>query len=184
MPRHQDNVDVVLTSNPRPSRHFTGSHTLTLENPLEDRSATWWGSAFPNLATRVFQSAQTIGKVFVYAEMTTLDLLHVEPFEHIWGRRVPMSAEPPKVAKFSWQSDKGHDITLSLAAAMENKLLTVVCADPSPPTPVWIFKLLNRAEVVGTYVVDYRETEANPKTPNVESFTVHEMHARGERPTA
>lgn len=183
MPRHQDNVDVILTTPTRQRSHFVGAYSLEMVNPLDDSTAGWWGAATTTYATRFFETTQSIGEVLIYASMEAAppgDL--AVGIDEMWGPRRVMSGQPGTVSKFTWTSDKGHEITLSLAAGTRGGTVDVVCRDTDPPTAKWEFDLKVGGDVIGTYVVDYTTTEASIRTPNVATFTVHQTHSRTAQP--
>lgn len=177
MPRHQDNVDVVLATNPRPNTApFSGNYQLDVSG--DDPDATWSERTEANPKTRFFRTAHSSGQVSVRAVVSSTGKLSVEnqvPF----GARTDFSSDSPKVWKFSWTSDDGHDVTLELSGTVGTTPLEFWCRDETPAEALWHIDIKADGVEFGTYTVDYRRQEGQPRSSNVNKFTAHDSLAEG-----
>lgn len=170
MPRHQDNVDVIISGNSRQSRYFSGTYTLVIDDDVEDPDPAWWHIDFEDNSTRFFECTESYGKLSVYANMMTGDKIASAATDE-FGTSKYLTANPTTVSRFSWESYTGHDITLDLSAFDENgNQVDIHCVDRTPADKVWTFELRLAGNAIGKYVVDY-------SSARVASFTVHEIYS-------
>ncbi len=180
MPRHQDNVDVVLTTNPRPNTPmpppFSGVYQLEISG--EDPDATWWERAEANPKTRFFRSSHSSGDVSIQATLSSTRKLTVK-LDIAFGTRTELAFDLTETSKFSWESNDGHDVTLELSGTVGTAPLEFVCRDETPDEDLWHVDIKANDVEFGTYSVDYRRQEGQPPSSNVKTFTAHGSLAAG-----
>ena len=141
MPRHQDNVDAVLTTTPRPGGppppappNFSGRYALDV--PENDPDATWGERTDLNGKTRLFRCQHSSGDVNIQAIISSLRTLEVA-VDTPFGTLTTVSFSVPAGSKFTWESVDGHRVTLELAGTLAAAPLEFVCRDETPSEDLW-----------------------------------------------
>lgn len=168
MPRHQDNVDIILVGNVRPQRVLSGD--FALDAPVQYQQPAWWGSKAGNqVLLRTFRAQVRGSELYVFVEVACAEFIHTR-VDPAFGDLKRMAVGDPKMSVFKWRSTANHSVTLSIGAERDGVSVPIKCEDPSPTDPLWEFRI-GEETVPPKFTTDFSATLLDPKSAKIASFS-------------